>query len=900
MSIKNFFSKKQNTNLRGVKIGIGKNTKNTKNTMTNNSVDDGDFQKNSPTQDVELTTTHSVDEKNVNLSTDDSTDDYFTNKFESIDEFESKLNQLASSNMEVNTLSPKEQDEEILFKMYKEENVESQTTNKQEHSDLDEIYKLGTALRDEEKKETDSLNDVHENFDKWSEKLSQITTGNQKDKEITRDSLFVGLDNETKNDLSGIFEDESKTIGNNNLDSIEHRRLLLKKEGGNRGGILSKISTKTQYTLLFTTLILSSIGVGSSLLLGDYASKKEAHASRLTYNLGGENQQFNSAFRESLIGVSGSYEKMMIKWKLIESLDKELKTTLESLSNSNLNTVYSDFHKNINKVSTNVAYLKSLENIIKNASEKRDLMNKGLTGVLELTEKIIDIYEKTGASQADISKVYILKSALETIKNSIANVLIGEVVEEESIFDLNKARDLFKKNLAEFYNSQDAATINGLHPGVSETYASLASNWLLVSSELDEILKSAADLTKAKQLLVSNQVIINNITSNLKEMDKSYNNNADKYATLYSLLLWLSIALLLVSVGALAYIYNFKKDLYEKDLEKESNKNKKAIYKLLKEMSPLQDGDLTQKTTVEEGITLDIADSINATIDSLSSVVMKIKNSSLVMREKTKEINLVSVKMLGDTEKQSDSIIDASDSINKIAKAITQISEKTKLSLITAQNSTTASRAGTQSVKDSIDSMNIISKNMDETVHLMSKVSDSSTQISEVIGLLSDITEETNILALNATVQAAKAGESGKGFKIVADSIQELADNAAEATRRVGALIATVQTDIQSVGSSIERTTQEVQRGVELSSNAGKSLDEITIISNELAEIVKVISIDANTNAESARQISNRMSQILEITEETKNSAKQTTTSLGEIDNMSSDLSESVKSFITQ
>jgi twitching motility protein PilJ len=311
-----------------------------------------------------------------------------------------------------------------------------------------------------------------------------------------------------------------------------------------------------------------------------------------------------------------------------------------------------------------------------------------------------------------------------------------------------------------------------------------------------------------------------------------------------------------------------------------------------------QTGKLKKKTTVEEGITLDIADSINATIDSLVVVVTKIKNSSLVMKQKTNEINLVSTKLLDATEKQSDSIVEANESINNIAKAIHQISEKTKESLITAQHSAEASNLGARQVKESIESMNAISKNMEETVVLMKKVSDSSKQISEVLSLLSDITEETNILALNATVQAAKAGEAGKGFKVVADSIQELADNAAEATRRVGALIATVQTDIHSVGSSIERTNREVERGVELSENAGQSLNEITDISNKLADIVKSISRDANTNAEAARQISNNMSTILKVTEETKDSTKKTTNSITEIDKMSSELSESVKTFI--
>ena len=193
--------------------------------------------------------------------------------------------------------------------------------------------------------------------------------------------------------------------------------------------------------------------------------------------------------------------------------------------------------------------------------------------------------------------------------------------------------------------------------------------------------------------------------------------------------------------------------------------------------------------------------------------------------------------------------------------------------------------------------MQSIDGTMTETDRLMGKVQDSSKQISEIVELLSDITEGTSILALNATVQAAKAGDAGKGFKIVADSIQELADNAADATRRVGALIAAVQTDIQAVGESVGRAREEVKNGVNLSLSAGESLNRITEVSNKLSEIVREISQEAIGYAKNSDEVSKDMEFLIESTNLTKDSTQKTAKSISEIASISNELGESVQSF---
>jgi twitching motility protein PilJ len=679
---------------------------------------------------------------------------------------------------------------------------------------------------------------------------------------------------------------------------IQKKKYSTAKKEQYKKSIFGNMSVKTQYMMFGTAFFVGIIGLSSSVFFSYDSNNKESRASKVTALMGGETQQFHSSFRESLIGVTGSYKKMSDNWETVVQLNRTLGMAVANLKNPKMTELFNSMDHSIGEVSKNVDYVKSLESVIKDASAKKNAMDTKIAALVTLVDRMGLIYMQTGANQAEISQLNLIKNSLKNINGSISAILVGEAVNQTSVADLNVTKDLIQNSASELFNGAPNKGINKMPAVAVPAFNKFVGDWKYLAGELDEILTNADALTRAKAIAKNNTDILNSLSSDIKILSEMYDGSGHGFSGIFKNILILSITLLIISLGGLGYVYRFESEKRGRELKIEADRNKKSVNKLLNEMVYLQTGNLTKKTTVEEGITLDIADSINATIDSLVVVVTKIKNSSLVMKQKTNEINLVSTKLLDATEKQSDSIVEANESINNIAKAIHQISEKTKESLITAQHSAEASNLGARQVKESIESMNAISKNMEETVVLMKKVSDSSKQISEVLSLLSDITEETNILALNATVQAAKAGEAGKGFKVVADSIQELADNAAEATRRVGALIATVQTDIHSVGSSIERTNREVERGVELSENAGQSLNEITDISNKLADIVKSISRDANTNAEAARQISNNMSTILKVTEETKDSTKKTTNSITEIDKMSSELSESVKTFI--
>lgn len=906
--------KENNINLKSTNIGVKKSL-GTSNAPKDELFGDDDFKKNIIPDNMSNGMQSILNNKD-NLSSE--TGGEFTNNFDNVEDFESKLNELSSqkkkgssslTHLSFNTISEnsKKNNEDLNFgkgeldielqnSILDINNSPPQLNIDYNHNKIEESLNFSHDNLDENNlfRDTVLTNDLSQ--EAQQQRLEVVVPVLIQDEEISK-SGSRNIENLDSTLLTPNNDQHESSNTNKDIGVKRKKYSSIKKEHYKKS-VFGNISVKSQYTMFFATLFVGVIGLGSSAFFYYDSNKKESIALKVTTVMGGQSEKFNSNFRESLLGVNGSYKKMSDTWDNLLNLNKTLKSSVSNLKNPKLTEVLGRITDNIGILSKNVEYIKTLESIVKDGSAKKNAIDQKITSLLGLVDKIEMIYIQTGGNQAEITQVNLIKKSFKNISASISAILIGESVNKSMVVELGATKEIIQNANAEVLNGSPAKGINKLSSLATPVYDKFLADWKYLSGDLDEIIKNADALAKAKSIEKLNTATINSLTSDINILSQMYDGNAHGSSKIFKNILMISILLLIISLAGLGYIYRFESKKKERELKNESERNKRSVNKLLNEMVYLQRGNLTRKTTVEEGITLDIADSVNATIDSLVVVVTKIKNSSLVMKEKTNEINLVSSKLLDSTEKQSDSIVEANASINNIAKAINQISEKTKESLITAQNSSEASNLGARQVKESIESMIAISKNMEETMLLMKKVSDSSKQISEVINLLSDITEETNILALNATVQAAKAGEAGKGFKVVADSIQELADNAAEATRRVGALIATVQTDIHSVGSSIERTNKEVERGVELSENAGGSLSEITNISKKLSEIVKSISNDANTNAEAARKISNSMSAILKINEETKDSTKNTTNSIAEIDKMSRELSESVKTFI--
>lgn len=331
--------------------------------------------------------------------------------------------------------------------------------------------------------------------------------------------------------------------------------------------------------------------------------------------------------------------------------------------------------------------------------------------------------------------------------------------------------------------------------------------------------------------------------------------------------------------------------------EAENKRNQEAILRLLNELGDLADGDLTTNATVTEDITGAIADSINFTIDELRGLVSGINRATEKVTNTTLQAQAISEELLAAAQRQSQQIEETSAAILGISQSINEVSVSANQSAQVATQSLEAAAKGTKAVENSITGMNSIRENMQETSKRIKRLGESSQEIGEIVELISDITEQTNVLALNAAIQAAAAGEAGRGFSVVAEEVQRLAERSGQATKQIAAIVKTIQADTQDAVSAMETSTQGVVEGAKLSDAAGQALNEIGQVSRSLANLIENISTATDNQALATGKVAQAMQHIQQITEQTTAGTQQTASSIGELSALAADLKKSISGF---
>ena len=547
------------------------------------------------------------------------------------------------------------------------------------------------------------------------------------------------------------------------------------------------------------------------------------------------------------------------------------------------------------KVSENIDLIASQQKIINQLYDTNIAISESIPGIQAEYNLMVDqmARQNVPANQVVIAKNQVFIA--ERILRSIGSVLTGSDNSRESADDFSSDTETFASYLnAQLNGSADLGVERINDPEMRDSLTS-------IQSEYDDVLKSAA----ATVLKNSSQIVkVRQASSSIFEQSDALLSNLNKLSVGTGLAIAIpALGLILALIAFLFCVFKLLVLRGESDkkrvsrLQDEYDRNQNAILRLLDEIADLADGDLRSYATVSEDFTGAIADSINFAIDQLRDLVSRITETSQEVAQYTASTQGITNQLAEASEHQAQEIAGASAAINEMAMSIDQVSSNAEESAVVAERSVKIAANGANVVNRSIEGMDIIREQIQETSKRIKRLGESSQEIGNIVALINDIADQTNILALNAAIQASMAGEAGRGFAVVADEVQRLAERSASATKQIETLVKTIQTDTNEAVISMEQTTSEVVRGANLSKDAGVALDEIQNVSGNLAKLIANISDAAKLQSASAGHIATTMNVVQEITSQTTTATFDTARSVSELANMAEALRESVTDF---
>jgi len=546
--------------------------------------------------------------------------------------------------------------------------------------------------------------------------------------------------------------------------------------------------------------------------------------------------------------------------------------------------------KNANAVADNQASLVALAKGVEG-------INQSNAALLELAQQAAAQVAQGGGSLREVDFTNQLAVLSQRIAKNANSLVSAEEIDPEIAFLLGKDTGTFRDILNGLLKGSDALRLPAVHAeDARATLTELQKRFIAYEGGVNAILQNMQRLVVAKQgargIAQESEPLLADTTRLTGEYD---NQTGARTFTAGAGLVFAALALLCLI--ALGKVFLDDARVRANESERENKRNQEAILRLLNEMGNLADGDLTVQASVTEDVTGAIADSINFTIEELRTLVKGINSATDQVARATTDAQAISNRLYEASQRQNKEIQQASASVLQMAQSINEVSQTAAQSARVAQQSLAAAEKGGQAVHNQIAGMNEIRTQIQDTAKRIKRLGESSLEIGEIVELISDITEQTNVLALNAAIQAASAGEAGRGFTVVAEEVQRLAERSAEATKQIEAIVKTIQADTQDAVAAMEKSTVGVVEGTKLSDAAGQALDEIRKVSRELAELIGGISAQTQKQSASVSDVTRGMQGILRITEETTEGTKQTNVSIGQLTRLAAELRSSVAGF---
>ena len=537
-------------------------------------------------------------------------------------------------------------------------------------------------------------------------------------------------------------------------------------------------------------------------------------------------------------------------------------------------------------------------------------INRQSADLLETAETVMSLKLQQDAPAAELSVVGQLVMLTQRIGKSANEFLTTEGVSPEAVFllgkDLSAFRDLAKgvldgSNELRLPGTKDAQT--------RERLTQLIAQYEKTRTEAAAILSNLQGLVAAREAQAAVVADSEPLRKGLEALQEQLSGGGVGVGRTALI----AFGVLLLAAGGFGFLRLFVADQAQRAREAElqrvqaqrqeqeakrvNDANQAAILRLMNELQTVAEGDLTQQATVTEDITGAIADSVNYTVEELRTLVSQVQGTAGRVTDTTQQVENTSTELLAASTEQLREIRETGESVLQMATRINEVSAQAQQTAEVARRSLAAAESGREAVQNTIGGMNAMRDQIQETSKRIKRLGESSQEIGEITELISDITEQTNVLALNAAIQAASAGEAGRGFSVVAEEVQRLAERSGDATRQIAALVKAIQTDTQDAVAAMERSTQGVVDSTRLSDAAGAALGDIDRVTRQLAELIEQISGQARQEARSANVVAANIQHIFAVTEQTGEGTRSTAQMVRELSRTAEELKQSVARF---